>query len=151
MTYICSPDMTDANWDMCAITKPHFISSSVTVLYSLRQMQVLTKVVKCHNTPVFEASTDCLTAGLPGPVYPSLWPVLCTLHLAVLAFYSNQCHLCIQAAGVPANLLPLTSAFSPWPPKNNNFFFLYQVIFCNYLSFSSFPLLSNMLHPNHLI
>lgn len=122
LTYICTLALTPAvilqAWQVliqtCTQTQLLFISSSMFVWYSFMRAQVLPEEFASLSPPAAEACADCLTAGVPGPLYHLICPALCPLQLAVLDFCTHLCCLCTQAAGVPSKSLPSSQPTLPF-------------------------------------
>lgn len=123
-SYTCNNSAGITDVDMCTHTQLLLISSSMSFLYSPTLAQVLPEEFTSLSPPVSEAGADCLTAGVPYPLYRLLCSALCPLQLAVLALCSPGCCLCTQAAGVPANRCPLPRPLSPSPSWNEHISFL---------------------------
>lgn len=110
-SYTCNNSAGMADVDTDVYTDPasfHFIIH-VSLVFS----QVLPEELASLSPPASEACADCLTAGVPGPLYRSPCPALCPLQLAVLAFCSPLCHLRTKAAGVSAKSLPSSQPTLP--------------------------------------
>lgn len=69
-SYTCNNyvGIADVNRDMCTHSQRLFISSSMSLWYSLTLAQVLPEESTSRSPPVSEARADCLTAGRPGPL-----------------------------------------------------------------------------------
>lgn len=108
-----SAGITDVDRDVCTHTLLLFICSATSPLYSLELAQVVPVVFTSLSPPVSKAFTDCLTDGVPGPLYRSLCPALCPLQLAVLASCSP-----FVAVSAPKQLVyqPISALFPAHSP-----------------------------------